>query len=374
MRVLFPFSSPRPGGAEIAARTLVTQLRERGHEVRWSAASAEVRRSMEDLPGRVDDGGFHLLGPPSGAARQIAWLGAVVGRGAAALRRQRIDLVHTNDVAAHRAWALASVRAGIAHVWHHHNVEFPSLPLPQLTARAAVWPTSAVIAVSDFARSGVPLGLQGRTSVVRNPVEPPRISLGSPPGGGHRVVFVGRLVKWKRPVMVVEVLAELRRRGRSVERGLVIGDGDPDVREGILRRARSLGVADRLDIVGWRDAPFSSLYSGDVVLCPSIDEPYGRVAVEAMLAGLPVVASDSGGHREIVDHEQTGLLAAPDDPREFADAVGQLLDRPRPTALLVERARAWADAHHRPEDHVDAVIDVYGSAMRRRGPGRWRAG
>ena len=64
------------------------------------------------------------------------------------------------------------------------------------------------------------------------------------------------------------------------------------------------------------------------------EEPLGQVAVEAMLAGRPVVASDVGGLKDIVDHAATGLLVPPRDPAALAEALDELLDDPERQARM----------------------------------------
>jgi glycosyltransferase involved in cell wall biosynthesis len=370
MRVLFPFSAPRPGGAEVAAIALMRGLQRRGIEVLWTATAPEVGQVLGDLVGRTDRPQLRLTGPPPGLREQIRGLRTAILPAAAALRELGIDLVHTNDVDAHRAWVLACLRAGLPHVWHHHNAELPALPGPAAITRGrAVWPTSAVVAVSEFARGGVPAPLLPHTTVVRNPVEPPA-SVAHGPLSPLRLVFIGRLVDWKRPLVLVELLAELRRRQRPVEGAVYVGEGAAEVQAEVLRRAGELGVTEHVELLGWHEDPFAATRRGDIVVCPSVGEPYGRVVVEAMLVGLPVVASDSGGHRETVDHERTGLLVPANDIAAFADAVELLLDRPDLAARMAERASLWAHAHHRADEHVERMLEVYGSAMARTGPRR----
>ena len=80
----------------------------------------------------------------------------------------------------------------------------------------------------------------------------------------------------------------------------------------------------------------------DIVLCPSRQEAFGRVAAEAMLNGLPVVASDIPAYREVVGHERGGLLFPPGDAAAAAEAVCRLVDDAVLRRRLGDQAREQA--------------------------------
>ena len=78
--------------------------------------------------------------------------------------------------------------------------------------------------------------------------------------------------------------------------------------------ARELAVAGRVTFAGWAEPPWAAAWSFDVLAVPSFTEGFGLVVVEAMLAGIPVVASAVGAIPEVVHDEVTGVLVAPGDP------------------------------------------------------------
>jgi glycosyltransferase involved in cell wall biosynthesis len=120
-----------------------------------------------------------------------------------------------------------------------------------------------------------------------------------------------------------------------------------------------LGLAEVASFAGFRaDAP--ALLAGcDLLLAPAVNEGHGRTLIEAMMAGVPVVAAKSGGHSEIVQHERTGLLAPADDSEALANAALSLLAAPGRAKIMSQAARAWAVGKFSPAAHADAVADVY---------------
>ena len=94
----------------------------------------------------------------------------------------------------------------------------------------------------------------------------------------------------------------------------------------LQRTAASLGVNDRVRFAGWVPPPWPEHWRFDVLLVPSRYEGFGLVAVEAMLAGIPVVASDVAGLSEVLTDEKTGLLVEPDEFAGFVRATRRMLD------------------------------------------------
>ncbi|MBB5628032.1 glycosyltransferase [Sphaerisporangium krabiense] len=164
---------------------------------------------------------------------------------------------------------------------------------------------------------------------------------------GPRLLSIGRLVPRKGVQTIIEALrlipdAELIVAGGPPAAEL---DGDPEVAR-LRRAAGEAGVAGRVRFTGQvsHEKVPALMRSCDVAVCVPWYEPFGMVALEAMACGLPVVASDVGGHRETVADGRTGTLVPPRDPRALAAAVNTLLADPRLRAAYgragARRARA----------------------------------
>jgi glycosyltransferase involved in cell wall biosynthesis len=128
-----------------------------------------------------------------------------------------------------------------------------------------------------------------------------------------------------RPAKGIEVLLEA---ARSVggARFLIIGDGP--MRAEWTRLAASLGIGDRIQWAGHRRDIEALLAGCDLFAYPTLDDAFPTVLLEAMAAGLPVVASDVGGVPEIVDDGVTGRLVPPGDAGRLAAAINELLAHP----------------------------------------------
>jgi glycosyltransferase involved in cell wall biosynthesis len=151
------------------------------------------------------------------------------------------------------------------------------------------------------------------------------------PAGRFTVALVGRVSDWKGQDVLARALAEPALASIGVV-GIVAGDtapGGEDAARTLDRLADDLGVSDRLLRLGFREDVDNVLGAADAVAVPSTrPEPLGLVALEAGLAGLPVVASSHGGVTEIVRDGTTGRLFPPGDHAALARALRALADDP----------------------------------------------
>ena len=164
-------------------------------------------------------------------------------------------------------------------------------------------------------------------------------------GPGHDadrpvIVMVARLEGHKDQATLIRAVAVLRERGRAVTLRLV---GDGRLRAMLEELAASLGVSDRVEFCGFRSDIGDILAEASVfAFSTTADEGLGIALIEAMVADVPIVASDVGACRETLDHGTCGLLVAPGDAEALADGILAILDDPAAAALRVAAARARA--------------------------------
>ncbi len=139
--------------------------------------------------------------------------------------------------------------------------------------------------------------------------------------GDPIVAFVGRLA----PPKDVETLLQSLKKVRSCK-AIIVGDGP--LRSSIKRSIYSLGLSNRVFLLGERNDVPSILASSDVFVLPSNWEGLPYTVIEAMMAGLPVVATSVGGVPELVEDGVTGFLVPRSDPEALAEALQRLIDDP----------------------------------------------
>jgi glycosyltransferase involved in cell wall biosynthesis len=178
------------------------------------------------------------------------------------------------------------------------------------------------------------------------------------PGGardGQRLLFVGRLMQQKGVDHLLHALAAMKTQA-SLD---IVGDGPS--RGALETLARELGVSSR---VRWHgQVPQSELprlyKSAAALVVPSSEEGLGLVAVEALLCETPVVAFDSGGLRDVIQHDRTGLLVPPGDRTALARTLDDLLGRDGRGSDLARAGRLYALSAFAPESAARRYAEIY---------------
>jgi glycosyltransferase involved in cell wall biosynthesis len=290
------------------------------------------------------------------------------------LRRTRPDVIYVSTVTV--PWWLVLGRLGRSRlVVHVHEAEEGVPRVVRLALAAPLLLAHRIVANSAASRDVVTAVLPvlaSRTEVIYNGVP------GPDPGTGTtlremlqapiRLGLVGRVSPRKGTDVAVAALAMLRERGFEARLDLVGGvfPGYEWFEDDVRRQVTAAGLDDAVRWLGVLPEVWSALGAVDVALVPSRVEPFGNAAVEAMLAGRPVVAGDTQGLREIVRPGENGELAEPGVAGALADAIERTVAdwpaaRERAAAAEIEARQRYAPAAYR--HRIAAVLSPYGDAV-----------
>lgn len=368
--ICYPFMGNDVGGSHISALGLIKALDQRRFR------PLIVVQEQGDVADLFRVAGFQpLLAPTAPVLRHGDRLGPAgfmaLVRAARSfsdfLRRNNVDIVHTNDGRTHAAWALPAKLADARLVWHHRGS-------PDALGRRFLAPMIAdqIISVSDFAAR--PRQLSFRTTrnvVIHSPFD---VDLHEDRAAARarlveelhcssetRIVgFFGALTARKRPLLFVDAIARMKALKPDLPvRGVIFGQPFDVSDAMIMDRARALGIEASVHLMGFRSPGSRWLAACDTLMVPAIDEPFGRTLIEAMLVGTPVVATRSGGNVEALRDGQLGMLVPPEDADALA-AAAELLFKDDKRRLSTTRA-AQEDAGTRfgIRQHGDAVTNIY---------------
>ena len=161
---------------------------------------------------------------------------------------------------------------------------------------------------------------------------------------GRLIGIFGRLTRWKGQHVALEALRSLPGVHLAIVGEALFTEDDRAYREELQRTAEEPGLQGRVHFLGFRSDVTELLHAMDVVVhCSVAAEPFGRVIVESMLAGTPVVATRGGGVDEIITDGQDGFLVSPADPAALALMVGKIIQEPdlsaKISATALESAR-----------------------------------
>jgi glycosyltransferase involved in cell wall biosynthesis len=155
------------------------------------------------------------------------------------------------------------------------------------------------------------------------------------------LTIVGRISAGKRQEDAVRAVAQLAGKGLDVRLSL-IGTEAPDYGPSLRALVRELGVEERVEFVAFTDDPFSLVAAADLSVICSRGEGFGRVTVEAMKLGKPVIGADSGGTTELIRDGWSGLLFRLGDPADLAGKIETLYHDRALLAAMGANARLWA--------------------------------
>ena len=304
-------------------------------------------------------------------------LGArVLSATARLIRRLGIDVVHTHGKGAGLHGRLAARWTGVAAVHTFHGIHYeryrrPLQPLYlALERRLARWTHTVVHVSATEAAEAQRLGLAGpgRSATVINGIdldEQDRRVATSPLsrtglGLGPDLAVLGSVARFdpvKRLDALVEALETLNRPGVAL---LLVGDG-PEA-AGLRRRVAAAGLGARVVFAGWLDDAARVYPLLDLYVAASLKEGLPLAVLEAMGAGLAVVATDVTGHQDVVVDGETGLLVPPRDARALAAAIGALLDDPERRARMGRAGRARVGREFALAPMVAKTAEIYRAA------------
>jgi glycosyltransferase involved in cell wall biosynthesis len=289
--------------------------------------------------------------------------------------------VHTHSAKAGGLGRIAAHRSGVPAVVHtFHGFPFHEFQSPQRRASYLAMERRLARLTDYFMAAGTMVAAEA----VRLRIAPPerirafatvpigagiapvseasraeaRRALGVSPG--TKVIgTVARLDAQKSPGDLVRAIASL---GRTDV--VVVWLGDGELRGQTERLIETMGLRDRFRLLGHRTDVADLLPGLDVFAMPSLYEGLPCAVVEAMICGVPVVATAVNSVPEIVLAGKTGILARPGDPVSLARAIAYLLDHPAEAARMARAAAALVGERFRPETLGVDLMEAYEIALR----------
>lgn len=355
---------PIGGGGGAAARDICRGLARRGHDVKVLTAH------YQGLPTRESDEGVDVIrlrswrGQPFRASlpEMASFVLASLWAGRRLTRVWQPDAIHAHFAvpAGASAWALSRLTR-TPYLLTAHLGDVPG-GVPEKTERWFRWiqpfthriwrEAKRVVAVSNYTRDLALKHYDVPIDVIPNGVDvsalaPIEIKLNDPP----RIVFAGRFVEQKNPLLVPRVLATLKNLRWDCS---MLGDGI--LLEATRAEIERLGLSDRVHLPGWVTPQnvLDELARADILFMPSRAEGLPVVGVQALASGLALVVGRAGGFADLVTDGENGSLRDPDDADGFASSLRGLLSNP--AALLSARQKSLQLAQ---AFDIERVVDAY---------------
>lgn len=350
-----PYSWDAPGGVQIHIRQLTKHLRERGHEVLVLAPG--------DVPGVREH--VHIVGRTfttfsNGSVAKISISPRTLTTLTREMRAFAPDVVHVHEpfcpgISLTAVWSAPAPVVGTFHSYFERETMEGRLYTAVAPLLRPIWHrVHHRVAVSEAARHSAKGRLgAGDVQILPNGVEVERFATASPATDlppGRKLLFVGRLEARKGLPFAMRAFTQLADRYPDL-RLVVVGDGPERTAVSTVPAA----LRSRVHMLGKVSYEALPTYhrAADIFIAPATGaESFGIVLVEAMAAGLPIVASNIPGYREVARDGRESLLVAPSDADALTRGIARLLDHPD------EATRVGANGSLRSLDYAwDHIID-----------------
>ncbi|AJS59962.1 glycosyltransferase family 4 protein [Paenibacillus sp. IHBB 10380] len=306
-----------------------------------------------DLLQRARSQGLEVVALPSFRARMtrnplllviyvigMLWAG---WRLALLMKKSRVDLIHANSIRAGIMAGLFRWYHRLPVVWHLRDMP-PQGYIGMLVRKFAGSSAQALIGISESVIQGIDHpSVAGRCHLVHNGVElrsfnsevrqvlreTIRLELRTPQEA-RVLVIIGQIAPWKRQEDAIEAFASLVREERNTVLWIV---GEAKFRQEneryldkLKEKVKSLNLEDKVMFTGFREDVLEICCAADLLLLCSDNEPFGRVIIEAMSQGTPVVGTRGGGVQEIIQHGVSGLMYEIGNIEKLTHCIRQVLD------------------------------------------------
>lgn len=339
IHILHLIDTTGPGGAETVFTTLLRSLDSDRYRhtvvLRGEGWVADTVRAIGIEPLMIDSKGSFNIG----------YIATLVGL----IRRQRISLVHAHLLGSNVYGALAAFVCRVPMIaTFHGGVDVASNERFLATKfRLINMGANAIVCVSrrlqDELGSRSPLATK-KLRLIYNGVDPDKFrpqksaalktELGLP-ADARLVISIGNIRPAKGYPYLVDAVPGVVARNPQVH-FIVVGHQRKDLFAGLEARVKETGMESNIHFLGFRSDVQDILCQADAFLLPSTSEGFSISTVEAMMAGVPVIATRSGGPEEILDHEETGLLIPTADSGAIRDAVLRVIQGELPTDMTTK--------------------------------------
>ncbi|MDZ8052998.1 MAG: glycosyltransferase family 4 protein [Aulosira sp. ZfuVER01] len=358
MKILFLDQSGKPGGAELCLIDIAKPYCDRSLVGLFADGAFKTLLQQNQIPVEVLTNQSIQVKKSSGFFQALKSLRQIIPLIIKVVKRaRRYDLIYANTQKALVIGAIASFFARRPLVYHLHDIlskEHFSQTNRRIAVNLANHFASLVIANSQasqtaFVQAG---GFANLTTVVYNGFEPKiyqtsesdvrqlQQQLGLV--GKFVVGHFSRLSPWKGQHILIDALAQCPQQVTVI----LVGDalfGEQDYVQQLHQQVATLGLENRVKFLGFRaDVPQLMAACDLVAHTSTVAEPFGRVIVEAMLCGTPVVATKAGGAMELIEAGVNGFLFPPGDSQELAQVINTCLQERHKITTMVNNAKKRA--------------------------------
>ena len=266
------------------------------------------------------------------------------------LRKNKVKIIHTNDLRMHYFWIPFCFLLKIKHIWQQHSAYY---------SRKNIFYSNfshRILTVSEFCKKSFTNKMSKRAIVIKNIFSPVILKNVKSKNFNQKIVitFIGNNNRQKRLHIFLGIVKKLV--SYYKEKILVVIVGNIENCSEIL----SSYEIKNFKHYKFSEEVFSILKSSSLLIAPSANEGFGRIIIEAMLAETLVLASRSGGHKEIINQNETGFLAELDCIDDFYESALKILSLSlKEKNKIIRTASKYAKTNFLHADTLKNLLDTY---------------
>jgi glycosyltransferase involved in cell wall biosynthesis len=370
MKVLFPFVGDSVGGSHKSTIALIQSLISHGVDVKILLHKGDGQLSdylnLHNLK-------FEILPARYLAGESPSPFGVLFGvlinfyKIYSYIYRNKITVVHANDLRIILTWAIVVKCTKSKFIWHQRTLLSPSYYWRLINYLA-----DHLVAISEVVYSTVPPNIPAhKKHLIYNPINTEYLHNSSflrdsiqkkynIPSNCTILGYVGRLSEeWKRVDFLISCFSSILKKDKKFHL-LIVGLCDSEYCNFLKRITHDLGIENYVSFVGFIPDPLPIMNFIDILIAPSREEPFGRTLLESMSQKTIVIASKSGGHREIIS-DNNGLFFNLDDCNDLEEKIKYVKRNTDSVNKIIENAYEYVINNFSSSIHMEKVIGLYRS-------------
>jgi glycosyltransferase involved in cell wall biosynthesis len=282
------------------------------------------------------------------------------------IRKNKIDIVHGNDLRINLTWSLPTRLSSTVYIWHQRSLMSPSV----------LWKTSVLLAnhfitISEYVHQSLPSNIpESKKTLILNPFNIKNTydrsvsrkwlnELYDIPENSILLGYIGRLVDWKNVDFLIKCFAEYNKKRDIQFHLIIVGMGNSEYVDNLKQLIFKLGVENIITFTGFNVESNRIISSFDLMIAPSNEEPFGRTLVEAMIQKTPVLAARGGGHSEIIENEVTGVLYEHNNIDNFITQCDKYINNSKFMHRIINNASYSVNLKYSSRKHAESIIKIY---------------
>jgi len=282
------------------------------------------------------------------------------------LKKNKIDIVHGNDLRINLTWSLPARLSKAKYIWHQRTTMSSSF----------LWKFSFlqfdhIVAISEHVYKSLPNNIPSfKKSFVLNPFDVEKIYVKSTSrkwvedkyGIPKDIIlfgYIGRLISWKNVDQLIQYFSKFIKNRKDLIYLLIIGTGSDEYMEKLKKISIECGVENQVIFGGFTTEPSKVIASFDLLISSSNNEPFGRTIVEAMVQKTSVLGAYGGGHNETIIPGKTGYLYNHESLKDFCKKCDMNIQNKEDREKMIKNAHQLVCNKYSSKNHLEAMLNIY---------------